>query len=282
MSLCYLNGDYLPLDEARVSVLDRGFIFGDGVYEVIPVFGGRVLRLAQHLARLARSLEAVAIASPLSELEWSVVIERLLAAQSGADFTVYVQVTRGVAPRLHQPPAGLAPTVFVMVTPLTPVSPDVTVKAITHEDFRWQRCDIKTTSLLANVLLRQAAAAAGAAEAILIRDGMVSEGAASNVFVVSDSQLCTPPLSALLLPGVTRDLLIEVLASTADAVRERPITRDELARADEIFLTSSGRELAPVSHLDGKPVGTGAPGPVYRRTVARYAAFKQAQLRGPG
>jgi len=278
MSLCYLDGAFLPLAEAKVSVLDRGFIFGDGVYEVMPVFGRRVLRLERHLARLERSLAAVDIANPLSRAQWADIVERLLAAQAGADFTVYVQLTRGAAPRNHQPPAGIAPTVFVMASPLAPVDPAVTVRAITHEDFRWQRCDIKSTSLLANVLLRQAAVAAGAAEAILVRDELVTEGAASNVFVVVDGRLRTPPLSTHLLPGVTRDLLVEILADSADAVLETDLTRAELERADEIFLTSSSRELAAVSHLDGRPVGASAPGPVFHRVVERYAAFKHGGI----
>ncbi|MGE3773811.1 MAG: aminotransferase class IV [Gammaproteobacteria bacterium] len=274
MSLCYLDGVFLPLAEAKVSVLDRGFIFGDGVYEVIPVFGRRVLRLAEHLARLERSLAAVGIVNPLSPAQWAEIVERLLAAQAGDDFTVYLQLTRGVAPRLHQPPVGLLPTVFAMLTPLAPIDPMIAVTAITHEDFRWQRCDIKSISLLANVLLRQAATAAGAAEAILVRDGLVTEGAASNVFVVVDGRLRTPPLSRYLLPGITRDLLIERFAGGPDAVLETDITAAELRRADEIFLTSSGRELTPVSHLDGQPVGSACPGPVFGRVVQRYAEFK--------
>ena len=278
MSLCYLNGNYLPLAEAKISVLDRGFIFGDGIYEVIPVFSGRVLRLAQHLARLERSLAAIGIASPLSRAHWAEIIERLIAAHTGADATVYVQLTRGVAPRNHLPPAGLAPTVFAMVNALTPVDQAATVTAITREDFRWDRCDIKSVSLLANVLLRQEAAAAGAAEAILVREGLVTEGAASNVFVVSGGHIRTPPLSVHLLPGVTRDLLVELLAGSADAVREADITAAELQAVDEIWLTSSGRELAPVSHLDGHPVGTACPGPVYLRVVRRYAEFKRAGI----
>ena len=276
-STCYLDGTYVPLADAKVSVLDRGFIFGDGIYEVIPVFGRRPLRFAQHLVRLERSLAAVGIAPPLTHAQWGGVLETLLSTASGEDFTFYLQVTRGVAPRNHQPPGGMSPTVFAMLTPLATVDPAVTVTAITHEDFRWQRCDIKSTSLLANVLLRQTATAAGAAEAILVRDGQVTEGAASNVFVVVDGRLRTPALSRHLLPGVTRDLLIELLAGTADAVLETDVTLAELRHADEIFLTSSGRELAAVSHLDGVTVGDGAPGPVFRRAVARYAAFKRGE-----
>jgi D-alanine transaminase len=275
MSLCYLNGEFLPLESARVSVLDRGFIFGDGVYEVIPVFASKALRLDQHLARLARSLEAIGIVPPLSPAAWAALIERLIAAAPAPAQTVYVQITRGVAPRNHLPPAALTPTVFAMTTPLSPLPPESPVDVVLREDFRWTRCDIKSISLLANVLLRQEAAAAGAYEAVLVRDGFITEGAASNVFMVSGGRIHTPPLSSHLLPGVTRDLLVELLANTTDAVLEVDITREALLAADEIWLTSSGRELAPVSHVDGQAVGHACPGPVYRRVVERYAAFKR-------
>jgi len=274
MSLCYLNGEYLPLTEAKVSVLDRGFMFGDGVYELIPIFGGRAFRLAQHLARLERSLAAIGIPQPLQPEAWAALIARLVAVEATPSQSIYIQITRGVAPRNHLPPTGLTPTVFALATPLTPVAPETTVTAVLREDFRWARCDIKSISLLANVLLRQEAAAAGTYEALLVRDGLITEGAASNVFVVTDGRIRTPPLSKHLLPGVTRDLIVELLAATSDAVLEVDITRADLLSADEIWLTSSGRELAAVSHVDGVPVGHVCPGPVYRRVAGRYAAFK--------
>lgn len=276
MPQCYLNGEFLPLDQARIPVLDRGFIFGDGVYEVVPVFGRRAFRLEAHLARFERSLAAIGMAPVPSRDTWREIIERLVAANEGHEQALYLQVTRGVAPRNHLPPSGLTPTIFAMSNPLTPVPPEVPVTAVLREDFRWGRCDIKSISLLANVLLRQEAAQAGAGEAILLRDGMVTEGAASNVFAVCSGRVRTPPLSASILPGITRDLLIELLANTQDAVLQAEITRDELLAANEIWLASSGRELAPVVSLDGRPVGNGHPGPVYLRVAARYAAFKAA------
>jgi D-alanine transaminase len=276
MSLCYLNGSFLPLAEAQIPVLDRGFIFGDGVYEVIPAFGRRPFRLDAHLRRLDRSLGAIGMRPVLAAAVWTEIFARLLSTNEGEDQTVYVHITRGVAPRVHAPPPGLAPTVFVMSTPLARQDLVQTVSAVTHEDFRWQRCDIKSISLLGNVLLRQFAVDAGAHEAILLRDGQVTEGASSNVFVVHDGQLYTPPHSHLLLPGVTRDLLVELLADTADAVREAPVTGQMLRSAAEIWLSSSGRELAPVVTLDGRPVGAGSVGEVYRRVLARYLQFKAA------
>jgi len=276
MSLCYLNGSFLPLAEAQIPVLDRGFIFGDGVYEVIPAFGRRPFRLDAHLRRLDRSLGAIGMRPVLAAAVWTEIFARLLSTNEGEDQTIYVHITRGVAPRVHAPPPGLAPTVFVMSSPLARQDLAQTVSAVTHEDFRWQRCDIKSISLLGNVLLRQFAVDAGAHEAILLRDGQVTEGASSNVFVVHDGQLYTPPHSRLLLPGVTRDLLVELLADTADAVREAPVTGQMLRSAAEIWLSSSGRELAPVVTLDGRPVGAGRVGEVYRRVLARYQQFKAA------
>ncbi len=275
MPLCYLDGEYLPLHEARVSVLDRGFIFGDGVYEVVPVFAGRPFRLDAHLERFERSLAAIGITPPLSRAAWTTLIERLVAHHGGGEQTIYMQITRGVAPRNHLPPPGVAPTVFAMSNPLVPVDWDSPVRVVLREDFRWTRCDIKSISLLANVLLRQEAAAAGAHEVILVRDGLVTEGAASNVFIVSDGRIRTPPLSTHLLPGVTRDLLIELLADGADAVVEGDITRADLLAADEVWLCSSGRELAPVSVIDDQHIGPTCPGPVFARVAALYATCKR-------
>ncbi len=274
MSLCYLNGSFLPLAEAQIPVLDRGFIFGDGVYEVIPAFGRTPFRLDAHLCRLDRSLGAIGMRPVLAAADWAEIFARLLSMNEGEDQTLYVQITRGVAPRVHAPPPNLAPTVLVMSSPLARQNLAQAVSAVTHEDFRWQRCDIKSISLLGNVLLRQFAVEAGAHEAILLRDGRVTEGASSNVFVVYGGLLYTPPHSQLLLPGVTRDLLVEVLADTDDAVREAPITEQMLRSAEEIWLSSSGRELAPVGTLDGRPVGAGGVGNVYRRVLARYEQCK--------
>ncbi|MBI5617714.1 MAG: aminotransferase class IV [Gammaproteobacteria bacterium] len=275
MSLCYLNGEYLPLAEARVPVLDRGFIFGDGVYEVIPVFKRQPFRLGEHRARLARSLEAIGIRDPLDDAGWRALVERLVAGNAGEDQSLYVQVTRGVAPRNHAPPPDLVPTVFAMSTPLEMPADPAPVAAITLEDIRWSRCDIKAISLLANVMFREAATAAGAYEAILVRDGIVTEGAASNVFVVHGGRIRTAAHSPHILPGITRDLIVELLAGTPDAVREDPIPAALLVEAEEIWITSSTKELLAVTTLDGKPVADGKPGPVYRRIKAQFTAYRE-------
>ncbi len=277
---CYLNGAVLPLAEARIPVLDRGFIFGDGVYEVIPVFGGRLFRLKEHLARLAASLAAVRIPRPLTDGEWSAVLEDLVARNGGGDQSVYLQVTRGVARRDHVLPGPVSPTVFAMSSPHTPPPEPDPVGAVTREDIRWRYCHIKSIGLLPNVLLRLQAADAGAYEAILIRDGHVTEGAASNVFAVHGGVVSTPPKGPELLPGITRDLIVELLHAARLPCHETPIPAERLASADEIWLTSSVREVLPVTTLDGRPVGSGRPGPLWRRTVALYQAYKARACRG--
>ncbi len=272
-SICYLNGDYLPLGEARVSVLDRGFIFGDGIYEVIPVFNGHPLRLAEHLDRLEASLQAVYMGNPLARDAWTDLCVRLVAENCAGDQTLYIQVTRGVAPRDHVLNAAVAQTVFAMSSPLSVPDEVPPIEAVTAPDERWQRCDIKTTSLIANVIARESAARRGAREAILLRDGRVTEGAASNVFVASAGCIRTPPLSPLILPGVTRNLIVELDPD----VREETITESELRAADEVWVTSSGRELVPVTRIDGVAVGTGEVGPLFRQTRQRYLAYKARQ-----
>lgn len=277
--LCYLNGDYLPLDEARIPVLDRGFIFGDGVYEVIPVFGGHPFRLRQHLDRLARSLREIGLHAPLSPAQWQQILRTLSARNSLSDFSLYLQITRGVAPRNHAAPEHCVPTVFAMVSPLpadqTEAAP---VGVVTMTDLRWQRCDIKSVSLLPNVLARTAAVAAGAYEAVLFREDLLTEGSSSNVFVVTGGHIRTPPHSGHILPGITRDALVEALAQTADRIEETPVTRAEVMAAEEIWLTSSTRDLVPVGTIDGRPVGKGAPGAVFRRVLATYGRFKAREL----
>ncbi len=278
--IAYLDGRFLPLDEARVSVLDRGFLLGDGVYEVIPVYGGRLFRLDDHLARLERSLAETRIPNPHDRPGWRRLLETLVTENGGGDRAVYLQVTRGVAARDHAFPAHVTPTVFAMSHPLPAPDPALAergVAAVTLEDIRWLRCDIKTISLLGNVLLRQAAIDRGAQEAILVRDGEVTEGAASNVFVVHDGTLSTPPKGERLLPGITRDLVLELAAAEGLPCHQRPISEASLRQADEIWLTSSTKEILPVTRLDDAPVGDGRPGPLWRRLHARYQAFKAAQ-----
>ncbi|UZR27505.1 D-amino acid aminotransferase [Methylococcus mesophilus] len=271
--LVYLNGEFLPLEQARVSVLDRGFLFGDGVYEVIPVYGGRPLRLEEHLTRLDGSLRGIRMASPLSRAEWAGVVGRLIDGPD--DQSVYLQVTRGAGPRRdHAIPAGVTPTVFAMCSPIAPV-PFAGVRAITLDDIRWRWCNIKAITLLPNVLLRQEAVDRGCAEAVLVRDGRVTEGTASNVFAVIDGVIVTPPKGPELLPGITRDLVLELVQAEGLPARERAISLAEFAGADEIWITSSTREVLPVVELDGRPVGRGTPGPVWERVSALYQDFKR-------
>lgn len=283
MSRVYLNGVFLPLERACVPVMDRGFIFGDAVYEVIPVYGGQPFRLEQHLARLEHSLESVRIRSPFSRGEWRSVLSRLVAQNGGGDQSLYVQVSRGVAERDHVPPITIKPTVFIMSKPWKACLAPEPVSAIVCLDYRWGRCDIKTTSLLANVLLRYQAVETGAYEAILVRDGWLTEGAASNVFIVSRGLVKTPPRGPQLLPGITRDLLVELLtAAGIPPCEETPVSETALREAQEIWLTSSTREIVPVVRLDQRPVGQGVPGPLWAKVNAMYQEAKLAFAREVG
>jgi D-alanine transaminase len=279
----YLGGSFLPLDEARVPVMDRGFLFGDGVYEVIPCYGGHFLRLEQHLDRLDDSLSGIRLENPLGRDAWHAILTRLVGAQPAPDQAVYLQVTRGVAPvREHLCPAGVAPTVFAMATPIKPRGPEVAargVRCITRPDIRWQRCQIKAISLVANVMMRREAEDEGAVEAILVRDGLVTEAAAANCFLVKGAEVVTPPCGHLILPGITRDLVIELARQAGMRLIERRIPLEELVSADEVWITSSIREVLPVTWLDGAPVGSGVPGPQWARLDALYQEYKE-RVRG--
>lgn len=275
---CYLDGEFIALAEARVPVLDRGFIFGDAVYEVLPALGGRIFALEEHLARLARSLAAVGITAPLDDSGWAALLATLIARNGGGDLSVYLQVTRGVAPRDHAFPAAIRPTVFVMCRPFAVTQGVVTINAVTVADNRWGRCDIKSTSLLANVLLRNEALRRGAYEAVLLRDGYVTEGAASNVFVVRDGVVRTPPLSEALLAGVTRHLLLDVLCRSGIACEQVPVSAAELREADEIWVTSSSRDLLCVAELDGETVGNGLAYPLACAALEAFAAYRDERL----
>lgn len=277
--IVYLNGQFLPLGEAKVSVLDRGFLFGDGVYEVIPVYGGKPFRLAEHLERLDNSLAGIRMTSPLTAEQWSELFGRLISGDH--DQSIYLQITRGAAPkRDHAFPKGIAPTVFAMCTPIAPI-PASGARAVTVPDIRWDWCHIKAVTLLANVLLRQQAVDQGCAEAILIRDGQAIEGAASNLFVVTDGILATPPKGNRILPGITRDLVVELARANGVPYQERDIAVEELTRAEEVWVTSSTREILPIVELDGRAVAAGVPGPVWNRMNRLYQAFKET-LRQPG
>ncbi len=282
MPLVYLNGVFLPLEEARVSVLDRGFLFGDGVYEVIPVYDRRPFRLREHLMRLQHSLDGIRLANPHTEAQWTELVLRIAEGAEWADQGIYLQVTRGPGPRDHAFPAHIRPTVFLMPIPLNPPPPalvEAGVCAVTAVDDRWLHCDIKTISLLANVLLRQRSVDAGCAETLLLRDGWLTEGSSSNVFVVIGGVLATPPKSHLMLPGITYDVVLE-LARRLDLPHEiRPVSEAELRAAEEIWLTSTPKEVLAVTRLDGRPVGDGRPGPLFRRMHAAYQDYKREVMR---
>ncbi|MCH2558473.1 MAG: D-amino acid aminotransferase [Alcanivorax sp.] len=282
MDTVYLNGGFMDADQARISPMDRGFLFADGVYEVIPVYNGVPFRLDEHLRRLARSLREVRLDDPHDGAEWRRLCHELVARNGAGHLSLYLQITRGVATRRDHafPDPPVPPTVFMNTSPLPVPAADqpartAGVAALTLDDIRWDRCDIKSVSLLANLLLRQRAVDAGAAEAILIRDGWVTEGAASNLFLVRDGEIRTAPLSHHLLGGITRDLVIELCREHGLPVVERPLTAAELANADEIWLSSSTKDVLPVTTLDGRPVGDGRPGATWKILANHYIRFKR-------
>lgn len=273
MGLVYLNGEFLPQDEARVSPLDRGFLFGDGVYEVIPVFKGQCFLLKEHFVRLEQSLAAIQLVSPLSEADWKKVFDRLIA-ENGPDQSLYLQITRGPAEkRTHQFPPEVHPTVFAMSGTLIPVKTQG-IKAITAPDTRWKFCSIKSLNLLANVLHRQLAEEQGAEEAILIREGYVTEGCLSNIFIVKNGVIATHPNEPGILPGITRQLLVKMAEQEGIPLVERPIREEELFEADEVWSTSVGKEVTPVIEINGRPVGSGTPGPLCKAMYALYQRLK--------
>jgi D-alanine transaminase len=279
-SVVYLNGKYLPKEQACVPVMDRGFLLGDGIYEVIPVFAGKAFRLPEHLQRLQNSLDAIRIRNPFTEAEWTQLVNDIIQRNNNGDLSVYLQVTRGVVEkRDHAFSDNIKPTVFIMTSPI----PEIDIEnlreghsAITVEDIRWARCDVKAITLLANLLLRQQAVEADAAEAILVKDGNAIEGAASNLFMVENGTIITPAKGKCLLPGITRDLVLEIAASHKLPHREETISLQRLRAADEIWMTSSTREILPVTELDGAPVGNGKTGPVWEKVFRLYQEFKQS------
>jgi len=280
--MVFLNGQFLPIEEARVPVLDRGFIFGDGVYELVPVYSRVAFRLDEHLARLERSLRETRIRNPYSRREWSDILYRVVDAQPFEDQGVYFQVTRGVARRDHSFPKDAQPTVFMMSNALVTPPKDAVqsgVAAVSAQDYRWLRCDIKSISLIGNCLLRQLSSEAGAAETILLRDGKLTEASASNVFVVRQGVILSPPKTHLILPGITYDVVLELARSSGIPLELREVAEDELRGADEIWLTSSSKEVLAVTSLDSRPVGAGRPGPLFARMYALYQDFKRQVMR---
>lgn len=278
----YLNGKFLPIEDAKISVMDRGFLFGDSIYEVIPAYNGRLFRLAHHLKRLENGLQAIGMDNPMSQDEWGSTLNQLVQQRPTQDQSIYLQVTRGPAEkRDHALPETIQPTVLAMATPITEdPSENSGIAVITLDDVRWRLCNIKATTLLANVLLKQQAKDAKAVEAILIRDGEAMEGVASNLFIVSNAELITPPKSNYLLPGITRDLILELAANNGITYREKAIKEEELETADEIWLTSSTKEIMPVITLNGKPVAEAKPGALYKRMSAIYSAYKERIKQG--
>jgi D-alanine transaminase len=275
--IVYLNGDFLPMSEARIPVLDRGFIYGDGVYELVPFYARRPFRLPQHLARLQHSLDGIRLANPFADTEWDGLLRELAARQPFDDQAVYLQVTRGVAKRDHAFPKGVAPTVFMMSNPLPlPGREQVErgVAVVTAEDNRWRRCDLKTISLVGNVLMRQLAADAGAIETVMFRDGFLTEASASNVLVVKDGGIVAPPKDNLILPGITYDAALEFAQEAGIPIVVRPVPRAEALAADEMWLSSSTKEVLAITTVDGRPFAGGAPGPVFRRLRAVFEAHR--------
>jgi D-alanine transaminase len=283
-NIAHFNGQLLPLEKITISPLDRGFIFGDGVYEVIPVYEGVMLRGREHFERLHRSMDEIRLANPHSTDEWLELVGDLLKHHPGNQ-SVYIQVTRGVPPkRDHVIPKGVQPTVFMMVQPLASPSREAVengVACVTHRDFRWEKCHVKSTSLLGNVLARQISADVGATETILLRNGFVTEASSSNVFVVKDGVVAAPPQDNLILLGITYDLVTRLAKEGAVKLEIRQVPEAELRGADEIWLSSSTKEVLAVTTLDGKPVGTGKPGPAFKRMHALFQEYK-AKLRAKG
>ncbi len=283
----YLNGQFLPIAEARISPLDRGFLFGDGAYEVIPVYSRRPFRIDEHLKRLQQTLDGIRLANPYSLDHWRGLVERIVLENDFDDQSVYIQVTRGADSKRDQAfPIGVAPTVFIFTSPLIAPSAEqreTGIAVISALDNRWLRCDLKTVALLANVLLRQQAIDAACVETIMLREGFLTEGAASNIFVVKDGVLLAPPKDHRMLPGITYDVVLELAARHGMPYQVREICEAELRAADELWMTSSTKEVLPITTLDGKPVGHGSaagkPGPAARQMYAWYHAFRDEVMR---
>lgn len=287
---CYLNGEFTKLSEAKVSVMDRGFVFGDGVYEVAPVYGGQTFRFEQHMARLGRSLAELRIKNPMTIGQWAQVVQKLIqnyAALSGtkpedSDQLIYIQITRGVAMRDHAMPASIEPTVFIMSNGMKPPSAEQRnqgVACVTADDFRWAKAHIKSTSLLGAVFARQISVDADAVETVMFRNGYLSEAAACNVWVVKDGKVLGTPKDNLVLEGIRYGLIEDICRKLGLGFELRRISRTEVLQADELLLSSATKEVLPITTLDGRPVGSGQPGPVYAKL---YTGYQQAKAEAVG
>lgn len=280
--IVYLNGKFLPIEQAYVPVLDRGFIFGDGAYEVIPVYSRHAFRLREHLNRLQHSLTGLCITNPYSLDEWSSLLQELITKNEAEDQSLYLHITRGVAPRDHAFPKNAIPTVFMMSNPLVTPSKqqcETGVSAVSAVDIRWDRCDIKAIALLPNVLLRQMAVDVGAAETILFRDGILTEGAASNIFAVEKGVILAPPKDKHMLPGITYDLVLELAEANGIPVNIGYFDEARIRAADELWITSSTKEILAITSLNGKPVGKDKPGPLFHRMYDLYQDYKKQVMR---
>jgi D-alanine transaminase len=276
----FLNGEFVAADQAKVSVFDRGFLLGDGVYEVIPVYDGRCFQLKKHLERLQNSLDGVRMANPYSDAQWQSVFETLISHHGQGDQALYLQVTRGVAPRDHVFPDNTTPTAFVMSNPMQAVPEQYKqqgISAITVLDTRWQKCNIKAITLLPNSLLKQQAKDAGAEEALLIRDGYLTEGSSSNAYAVIDGVIYTAPKDEKILPGITRDVVLNIAKSAGIRLVEEAVTESQLTEADELWVSSSTKEVLPVTRLNGVNVGQGVPGPLWQKIDALYQHVKDKE-----
>ncbi len=278
----FLNGKFMPLEDAHISPLDRGFIFGDGVYEVIPFYDGKALRLCEHLKRLQRSLDALEIGNPYSVDQWEANIGAIVQHNGGGNIAVYIQVTRGVAKRDFAPVKGLTQTVFMMANPLPTPKREVYergISCVSLDDNRWLRCHIKSTALLGAVMLKHESNNEGADEALLFRNGYLTESSASNIAAVKDGVILCPPLDNLILPGITYELMIELARNAGIPLEIRRVSRREVNTADELWILSSTKEVVPITTLDGKPVGHGAhagkPGPLFAKMYELFQIYKR-------
>ena len=279
----FLNGKFMPLADAHISPLDRGFIFGDGVYEVIPFYAGRALRLGEHLKRLQRSLDELEISNPYTAAQWEAHIGGLVAKNDGGNIAVYIQITRGVAKRDFAPPKGITQTVFMMANPLPTPKREIYeqgISAVSLDDNRWLRCHIKATALLGAVMLKHTSNSEGADEAVLFRDGYLTESSASNIAAVKNGVILCPPLDNLILPGITYELMIELAKKAGLPLEIRKVSRREVKNADELWIMSSTKEVVAITTLDGKPVGhglnAGKPGPMFWQMYELFQAYKRA------
>lgn len=274
----YLNGDFLPVEEAKISPLDRGFIFGDGVYEVIPFYAGRGLRMREHLKRLQRCLDELEIENPYTLEQWEASITSLIERNGGGNVGVYIQVTRGVAKRDFPPPKGLKQTVFMMVNPLATPKPEIYIKGISCvslDDNRWLKCHIKSVALLGAVLLKHESNQGGYDEAVLFRDGYLTESSASNIAAVKNGVILCPPMDNLILPGITYELMIELAEKNNMPLEMRRVSRRLVKSADELWIMSSTKEVVPIVNLDDKPIGSGEPGPIFKQMHQLFQDYKR-------